>query len=130
MQDTYIKIWEAAGSYQRDKAAPMTWMIRVARNRAIDLYRRLGRERPLESEEMPEAPKSLRPDQLAARREQLGHIDKCLDELTDNQSRSVRLAYLDGLTYAEASKRLGSPANTVKSWVRRGLHGLRECLDR
>ena len=49
----------------------------------------------------------------------------CLDGLEERQRDAIRTAFFDGVTYAELAERQGVPLGTMKSWVRRGLHGLR-----
>ena len=56
-------------------------------------------------------------------------VHDCLKTLTDDQRRSVSLAFFEGLTHAELTQRLEMPLGTVKSWIRRGLLSLQRCLE-
>lgn len=129
LHDSYLRIWQRAGDYRRAQGAPLTWMISIARYRAIDVLRRENRR--ITNAEFPElpAPSSERPDAQASDKESAAALENCLDQLGDQQQRSLRLAYLSGLTYQQTAARVGSPLGTVKSWIRRGLGALRDCLE-
>ena len=57
-------------------------------------------------------------------------VTNCLNELDEDRSAAIRSAYLDGDSYAELSARFEVPLNTMRTWLRRGLLSLRECMDR
>lgn len=59
-----------------------------------------------------------------------GRVDACLDELDRDRAAAVRGAYLKGESYAELAVRHGVPLNTMRTWLRRSLLKLRECLER
>lgn len=133
LQDCYLKIWQKADTYSPDKGAPLTWLMTVARYRALDLLRmkRPEVEMPEESEAPPmtffdEAGED--PLLRAVEREGLGRLQACMGGLPEEQRRSVLLAYYQGYTHQEMARVLNAPLGTVKSWVRRGLQRLRECL--
>jgi RNA polymerase sigma-70 factor (ECF subfamily) len=135
LQDCYLRIWQKAETYACDKGAPLTWLLTVARYRALDLLRMQRPEVPLpEDDQGWEAPALIEPganpEMLALETQGLDRLKACLDELSEEQRRSVLLAYYEGYTHPELAQRLNAPLGTVKSWVRRGLAHLRECLDR
>ena len=68
------------------------------------------------------------PEAGAVEQEGLGRLGECMKGLQEEQRRSVMLAYYEGYTHQELARRLDAPLGTVKSWVRRGLQRLRECL--
>jgi RNA polymerase sigma factor (sigma-70 family) len=110
--------------------APMTWLATIARNRAIDWRRASGRRPVLSAENLPEpaddAP--LASDRLV--QEESGRrLHDCLQRLGDTQREAIRTAFFEGLSYSELAERRGVPLGTAKSWIRRGLLSLRECLD-
>lgn len=138
LQDCYLKIWHRADSYMPDKGQPLTWLLSVARYRALDLLRVQRPEVALPGDEQePALPPLALADGAAAadpyartlEREGLARLQRCLDGLDGEQRRSLLLAYYEGYTHAELAQRLQAPLGTVKSWVRRGLLRLRECLD-
>ena len=133
LQDAYVKVWQKADTYAPDRGAPLTWLLSIARYRALDLLRR---KRPEVA--MPEEPdmmatlledeQALSPLEENENQQSLDAIQVCLKTLQPQQRDSVLLAYYEGLTHQELSQRLGAPLGTVKSWIRRGLMRLRECL--
>ena len=130
LQDVYLSIWRRAGSYDRQRAAPLAWLGTIARNRAIDWRRSHGVSRsvPLDSIPEPSAPADSAETMLLH-----GEADRrlhgCLDTLEDKQRGLIREAFFNGSTYAELALREAVPLGTMKSWVRRGLLRLRKCLD-
>lgn len=134
LQDCFVRIWQNASSYAPERGAPMTWMMSIARYRALDLIRRQRPEVSLdeETEEAPEDDNSeieRGPLSESMTQEGVDGLQECLDTLQDIQRESVLMAYYEGYTHHEMAERLGKPLGTVKSWVRRGLQRLRECLD-
>jgi RNA polymerase sigma-70 factor (ECF subfamily) len=132
LQEVYLRIWQRAGDYQPDKGAPMTWMIAIARNRALDRRRRARPpELPLEGiaqvEDVDAGLASLLEGGGGAEARVLRH---CLGELEDRQRQSLLLAYAEGYTHAELADRLDCPLGTAKSLIRRGLARLKDCLER
>lgn len=133
LQDCFLKIWQKAATYEPGKGAPLTWLMTVARYRALDLLRmkRPEVEMPEEGEEEPMsmADTAQSPEDGAVEGEGIGRLENCMKGLQDEQRDSVLLAYYEGYTHQELAARLNAPLGTVKSWVRRGLSKLRECLE-
>lgn len=130
LSDVYLLIWRRAGAYEPGRASPITWLATIARNRAID-WRRSAATRP--SAPLDDAP-DIADDQPSAvdrllRSEEDARLHLCLDQLDDKQRGAIRTAFFDGLTYAELAERDSVPLGTMKSWVRRGLLRLKDCLD-
>ena len=141
LQETYVGIWNSAPNYCAAKAQPMTWLMAIARHKAMDALRSTRSERehvlrPAPGAEDDEcgppdlADERIGPlDQLvqAVESERLRH---CLQALEPQQRQAIALAFHHGLTHAELAAHLRQPLGTVKAWVRRGLHRLRPCLER
>ena len=132
LQDIYVNVWRKAGSFDPAKASPITWLAALARNRSIDRRRAQG-SRPAaagveEALDIPDASASAL-DQLEAA-EEGGRLQNCLSELEERQNGAIRSAFFDGLSYPELAERASVPLGTMKSWIRRGLIRLRECLER
>lgn len=133
LQDAYVKIWQKADSYSSERGAPMTWLLSIARYRALDALRR---RRPEAA--MPEDPNRAAtlledvvasgPSEEAEQLQTLDAVQTCLTTLSPEQRKSILLAYYEGLTHEELAGRLAAPLGTVKSWIRRGLSRLRQCL--
>ncbi|MGO9545030.1 MAG: sigma-70 family RNA polymerase sigma factor [Rhodomicrobium sp.] len=131
LQECYVLIWKNAASYKPALAAPMTWMARIARNKAIDV-RRLQSERVASASAQLdfEAP-SLDADPLAVteKNDELRRLADCLRGLPADRREMILLAYYTGLSREELGARFARPVNTVKTLLRRGLAQLKECLD-
>ena len=135
LQDSFVKVWHSAGLYDARLGLPMTWLINVVRNRAIDLRRSRanslinphgdgGDESALDSLASPGAG----PEQwLDAAIHQIG-VQECMGQLTATQRQALALVYYQGLTHVEAAQALEAPLGTTKAWVRRGLDYLKACL--
>lgn len=142
LQEVYVNVWRAAQSFNASLSQPFTWLASIARNRAIDSLRRAqaapqtvsvaGRpddedERSMLDEMASETPGPL---ELLEQAAQASRVQHCMDGLTREQQQSLALAYYQGLSHTEVATQMGEPLGTVKSWVRRGLQGLKECLER
>ena len=142
LQEVYINAWRAAGSFDAQRAQPLTWLTHIARNKAIDSLRRAQSQPRFESvhrdsddDDRPDLDQRMVDDgpgpaallERASDARQLGH---CMDGLTAQQRQSVALAFFDGLSHAEVADHLRQPLGTVKSWVRRALMTLKGCLER
>lgn len=131
MHEVYLTIWKRAGAFEPGRASPITWLATIARNRAIDWVRARGSRpaAPIEdAAPVPDARPLASEAMLAAESDRQLHL--CLDALDEAPRRAIRTAFFDGLTYAEIADRDGVPLGTMKSWVRRGLMRLKECLSR
>jgi RNA polymerase sigma factor (sigma-70 family) len=132
LQEVYLTVWRKASAFDETRASPISWLVAIARNRAIDRVRSGGPARmsaPLEAADTvpdpaPDAVESLEVAQENRR------LYACLDELEERSSQAIKAAFMDGLTYEVLAERQGVPLGTMKSWIRRGLAKLRECLER
>ena len=132
LQDVYLTLYRRADRFDPSRASPITWLAVLARNRAIDRLRRL-RAHPAEdpvsaAAAVPDAAPLA--DDLLVEQEGGQRLHECLDKLDADQSAGIRQAYFGGHTYAELARRLNVPLGTMKSRIRRGLAGLRTCLER
>ena len=130
LQEIYVKLWRNASRYRSNGLSPMTWLIAVTRNHAIDQLRaRRGRASSATIEDLSELPDlSATPEEAAMASSERGRIGVCLDALPAERAEAVRLAYVMGETYEELARRFGVPLNTMRTWLRRSLLKLRECL--
>jgi len=129
LQDVFLTVWMRADGFDPARGSAIAWLATVARNRSIDWRRANARPTaPAEALDGVADPALLASDMLLLdERERLLHF--CLDTLETNQRDAIRTAFFDGLTYTELAERIAVPLGTMKSWVRRGLMRLRECLD-
>ena len=132
LQDCYIAVWRNAAGYDAARASPITWLVSIARNKAIDRLRKRKREVPLgvsgtEKDYHDTAPN---PEELMSLNQRRAIADAGVASLADAQRALVRAIYVDGLTYTQLAAHTGLPLATVKSSVRRAVIGLRAQLDR
>ena len=130
LQDAYLTIWSKAATFDSSRASPITWLVTLTRNRAIDRLR-ATRNRGLAS--LDEAVDVADPAPLAESvmlaDEADGRLNHCINTLDGRDAECVRTAFLKGATYAELATRDGVPLGTIKSRVRRALLKLRECMS-
>ena len=129
IQDAYIKIWNSAGQFNPDLSSPITWMASIARNRAIDVVRKRS-EISIEEEPAAMDVASDTPDPLARKdmTEELKRILECVGQLEPQRQRLVLLAYYNGWSREQLAQKFDTPLNTVKTWLRRSMLEIRECL--
>ena len=129
IQETYLKIWNNAGSFDAKLATPITWMVAIARNRALDVVRRKSE---VSIEDEPEAMETAgeEPNPLARQEmtDELKRLLGCLGQLDEERRRLVLLAYYGGWSREQLAAKFEAPANTIKTWLRRSLLEIRECL--
>ncbi|MGK8233050.1 sigma-70 family RNA polymerase sigma factor [Roseovarius sp. MS2] len=99
-------------------------------NTAIDRLRARRQHRDIEEYHEGIAAPGGNPEQVALARSEAGRIQRCLEELEQERRQAITGAYLDGLSYAELAARADIPLNTMRTWLRRGLAALRECMTR
>jgi RNA polymerase sigma-70 factor (ECF subfamily) len=132
LQEVYVTIWTKAHVFDSAKGAPLAWIARIMRNRCLD---RLSLRRPEKSiEDEPSASEwaDTAPGPLdeALRSADARALKLCLDGLEHGPRDAILRIYYEGLTHAELAELTSVPLGTVKSWVRRGLMRLKDCLDR
>jgi RNA polymerase sigma-70 factor (ECF subfamily) len=131
LQDVFVTVWRKAASFDPGKASPITWLVTIARNRAIDRLRSSavsGRTEPIEAADDVRDPAPVAAERVERAQEQQ-RLARCLEELEARHAAAIRAAFLDGATYEELAQRVSVPLGTMKSWIRRGLLKLRACLE-
>lgn len=129
LQESFVKVWSSAAQFNPALASPITWMVAIVRNRAIDVVRRNAHA---SLEEMPEVLEVAAdsPDPLAARsrNEELQRLLTCIGRLDSERRKLVLLAYYNGWSREQLAAQFGAPVSTIKTWLRRSLIEIRECL--
>lgn len=131
LQETFVRIWQRAQTYDASIASPMAWMATIARNQAIDLRRRAAEKLSAASGELDEtmADASPDPERLAEQAGELRQLQDCMGRLPEERQQMVLLAYRQGFSREELAERFKRPVTTVKTLLRRSLIALKECLD-
>jgi RNA polymerase sigma-70 factor, ECF subfamily len=130
--DVYLQVWRRAGAFSRERGSPASWLLTIARTRAIDRLRAgtARREREARFEPAFDAPgDAVDPASEAAEGERRSIVHRALRSLPAEQKRAIELAYFGGLTHVEIAERLGEPLGTVKTRIRLGISKLRESLS-
>ena len=128
LQEVFVQVWTRADTYHVELGVPAAWMVRVARNRAIDRLR-ANTVRARTAEATPPPPPVESPETRAALSEQQRAIARALDTLPPEQRQLIECAYFQGLTQSELAERFGLPLGTVKTRIRTGMLAMREHLQ-
>ncbi len=133
LQEVLLRVWEKAESYDPILGSPIAWLVRIARNRAIDRLRARG-ARPAAGPDdtLPGLAVDERrvpgPERSAALAEERQSVQRALQQLPTGQRALIEAAFFDGYTHAELADRFGLPLGTVKTRIRTGMLALRDEL--
>jgi RNA polymerase sigma-70 factor (ECF subfamily) len=134
LQDAFVSVWHQAGSYQAATSQPMTWLITIVRNKALDVVRsaavRRETEMPVDEEgqTMEIEDDRLNPLGLLEQAADALGIRRCMEVLDASHRQCLALAYYHGMSHSEVAAHINAPLGSVKAWVRRGLERLKKCL--
>ncbi len=128
LQEVYVKIWNKADRYSVTGHSPMTWLITIARNSAIDRLRASGPRTEDIDDVVSLSASGPTPEQSVVAASEAARIVHCLGELEADRANAVRGVYLDGQSYQDMAERYSVPLNTMKTWLRRSLASLKDCL--
>lgn len=131
LQETFLKVWKNAHTYDKQHGSPMTWLNSLARHQALDLLRQANTRAPV-NVKIPEFNADTWRSQSREYADEAVAVEElmvCLERLSPESRSCIVSLYCEGYTQEEISESLQRPIGTVKSWIRRGLSSLRECLD-
>jgi RNA polymerase sigma factor (sigma-70 family) len=131
LQDAFVKIWRKAAVFDAERASPITWMATIARNCAIDWKRAHGIVLAQDEGDAAsdQADASVDMLDIMEARSTRHHILDCIGRLEPQQARAVRTAFYDGLSHSELATYMDVPLGTLKSWIRRAMVALKDCID-
>jgi RNA polymerase sigma-70 factor (ECF subfamily) len=124
VHDAFMRIWHGAKSFDPARGLARPWLYAIVRNRALTILRD---ERRFESDENADAP-NPEPDVAVRQPPESSALRRCLEQLDAQKRAAVVLAYVHGMSHGEIAGKLGVPLGTAKSWTRRGLISLQECM--
>jgi RNA polymerase sigma-70 factor (ECF subfamily) len=128
MQDIYTRVWLRAASFDAEKGRAMTWLITLARNHAIDRLR--SRPAPQDDADLEMIiDMSPRAETRLIAQGEAKRINACIDRLDPSHAAALRGAYLSGRSYQDLALAGNVPLNTMRTWLRRGLLSLKDCMD-
>ena len=129
LQEVFLQVWRRARDFDESRGRAFTWLVTIARSRALDRLRASSSRVRLATEAEAEPRESIGDAAADAVRSEEGEIvRRALSELPAEQRRTLFMAYFEGLTQTEIAARLGDPLGTVKTRMRAGLMKLRELL--
>ena len=128
LQEVYVRVWQRSGEFSRDQSSPITWLVTIARNRALDEKRRPVAQSFDVVPDYLEIPseEDIAADVLAA--EEMRRLQACLERLDPARRKLLEAVYFGGLTRDNAGQRLGLTPGAVKASLRTSLAELRRCL--
>jgi RNA polymerase sigma-70 factor (ECF subfamily) len=136
LQETFVRVWTRAETYDARMSGPLPWIVRVARNCAIDRLRarrvRATVDAPAPRERVTEAvPASdiQSPEAVALAAERRQALHDTLADLPAEQRQLIEAAFFEGYTHAELARRFGLPLGTVKTRIRMGMNAMRQRLE-
>ncbi|RVV99669.1 sigma-70 family RNA polymerase sigma factor [Mesobaculum littorinae] len=129
VQECLVLVWRRADQFDPTRGSAKGWIYTILRNRCLTLLRREDREVATEPAEFDRAEDRIVVDQAFDRLAASSDLRRCLAGLDEPTRRAIVSSYVLGHSHGEIAGRLGAPLGSVKSWVRRGLGKLRECLS-
>jgi len=130
LQEVFLQVWRRAGDFDESRGRAFTWLVTLARSRAIDRLRLLAaRGRLAVSAAQDAREQTSEAISETFHSEQREIVARALAELPAEQRQSLMLAYFEGLTQSEIAAKLGAPLGTVKTRMRSGMTKLRDLLS-
>ncbi len=129
LQEVFLQVWRRAKDFDESRGRAFTWLVTIARSRALDRLRASASRTRIAADAEAEPGESVGDAaEDAIRSEEGATVRQALAELPAEQRRALFMAYFEGLTQTEIAARLGDPLGTVKTRMRTGLMKLREVL--
>lgn len=129
LQEVFTRVWLRAGRFDATKGRGMTWAIALARNHAIDRIRARHETRSDDAALEAVIDTTPRAETRLIASGEARRIHDCFDTLDPDRAAALRGAYLAGQSYHDLSLRFDVPLNTMRTWLRRSLQRLKECMD-
>lgn len=123
VHDAFVRIWQGANSFDPHRGSAIGWLYAIVRNRALSIYRNEHRYDHSDGDLH-----DAIPDDAVSRLPENSALRRCLEKIERPRRDVVVLAYVHGMSHGELAGRLKVPLGTVKSWVRRSLMSLQECM--
>jgi RNA polymerase sigma factor (sigma-70 family) len=128
VHDAFVSIWNKAATFDPSAGNARGWMYTILRNRALNMLRTEGRLDHQDEFETLLGATTDDPETVVSSLSDASALRRCLEGLDRNRRSVLVLAYVHGLTHGEIAGKLGVPLGTMKSWVRRALLSLKECM--
>lgn len=130
LHDAFVQIWQHAASFRPELGSARGWIYTVVRHRALKVLRDSGRidtMDPLQLADLADAQQAAL-GEAEQRALDADSLERCMQRLDAARRACLVHAFVDGFTHEQIAQRLNTPLGTVKSWIRRSLASLKECL--
>lgn len=134
LQDAFLQLWQHADTFRPELGSARGWIYTIVRHRALKEVRDASRSDTLDPQALAQL-SDAQQQHLDAERESAARqgldsesLERCLQRLDEARRACVVLAFVDGFTHEQIAQRLNTPLGTIKSWIRRSLASLKECL--
>lgn len=129
LHDAFLQVWQHAGTFDPALGSARGWIYTVVRHRALKEVRDPERLQALDPQDLA----TLADAQQAGTDDEdrgldVDSLQRCLERLDETRRACVVGAFVDGFTHEQIAARLNTPLGTVKSWIRRSLASLKECM--
>lgn len=128
LQDAFLRIARRAGQFDPARGRAEAWLAAIVRHAALDIVRARGREVPNDDPLLGDEAEAAEAEARLIATAEGRRLRDCLATLETRNRAGIILAFVHGLSHPQIAHRLDLPLGTVKSWIRRGLMALRECL--
>jgi RNA polymerase sigma factor (sigma-70 family) len=130
VQEIFLELWQKSDRFNPELASESTFVTMIARRRLIDRFRKTIRMVETVSFESEFEPKlSIENSRMSEVKDEAAKANRCLESLQANQKDVLRRSIHEGKSHSQISMELEIPLGTVKSFARRGLMQLRECME-
>ncbi len=130
VQETMINIWRKAPQFNPQKASAATWIYTIARNRRVDMLRKINRPSPDFNDPAFVVDPQLDSSALVNKEQESRHLNKLITRLSEEQQAVLKLAFFQDKTHGDVAIELDIPLGTVKSRIRLALKRLRKEIRR
>jgi len=131
LHDAFLLAWQGASSFKPELGSARGWLYTIVRHRALKEVRHPGRMQVIAPEDLATLSDQQQAD--GALEDDRGldadSLERCLQRLDESRRACVVHAFVDGYTHEQIAERLQTPLGTVKSWIRRSLASLKECMS-
>jgi RNA polymerase sigma-70 factor (ECF subfamily) len=133
--DVYTQVWQTAANFDPSRGCVLSWLLSIARSRALDCLRRQRGKARVFSDQAPEGnPTGLEPiehdspERMLDAFQSRSVVRSAMEQLSPERRRLICLAFFDDLSHSEIAELTGLPMGTIKSHLRRAMHSLRSLL--
>ncbi len=131
VQETFIDLWKRASQFDSATSSAAAWVVTIARSRAIDRLRARGSaKRAVDAAVTVDSPAGPIPEELAGSHQDSQRVLEAMRKLPSREHAAIELAYFEGLSHSEISRKTGEPLGTVKMRIRMGMEKLSKLLNR